>query len=166
MRIAFDWDDTLTPTLTALHALEPRPWLARLTGAEPLRAGAIALWRWLRAEGHEVWVLTSSLRSPRWIAWCLRAHGLAPSRVITDDGYRAELRRRGQPLTLSKDPRLWAIDLLVDDSPGVAAEGAAHGFAVLRIAPDDASWTARVRQAVDGRTTQRADGRPGPQDHP
>jgi len=39
----------------------------RLVFRKPLREGAVALMRELQAEGHDVWIYTSSLRSKRYL---------------------------------------------------------------------------------------------------
>ncbi len=52
---------------------------------------------------------------------------------------------------VSKYPPAFGIDLLVDDSPGVAIEGQRHGFAVLVVEPTDSEWTVKVSSALDAR---------------
>ena len=49
----------------------------------------------------------------------------------------------------SKYPPAFGIGLHVDDSPGVAMEGEAHGFRVVVVSPEDERWTGRVLEAVD-----------------
>ena len=48
----------------------------------------------------------------------------------------------------TKYPPAFGIDLHVDDSVGVAMEGAKGGFEVLRISPDDNRWTKKVLHRV------------------
>lgn len=151
MRVAFDWDDTLVPTTRAFPALEPRGHLARALRAEPLRAGAVDLWRWLRAGDHEVWVYTFSPRWPASIRRTLWCHGLAPADVVNGPRHRAALADRPALAHLTKYPPAWEIDLLVEDSAVVAAEGAALGFDVVLTLPDDPHWSAAVQAAVEAR---------------
>jgi hypothetical protein len=51
----------------------------------------------------------------------------------------------------SKYPPAFRIDLHIDDSLGVAMEGADHQFAVLVISPEDPDWARRVLEEVDAR---------------
>ena len=64
MRIAFDLDDTLIPGRSPFD-LEPVPagwrrWLC----TEPLGLGTVELFRALRHRGHQVWIYTTSFRTP------------------------------------------------------------------------------------------------------
>jgi hypothetical protein len=56
----------------------------------------------------------------------------------------------------SKFPPAFGIDLHIDDSAGVAMEGADHRFPVLVIAPQDSGWVERVLTEVDARITSNA----------
>ena len=57
--------------------------------------------------------------------------------------------------TPSKNPRLFGIDLHLDDSEGVAEEGREWGFDVLVLDPADLDWTPKVRAAVEQRLGRR-----------
>jgi len=67
MRIAFDIDGTLTPLGQGQFRSSSLPLPMRLVFRKPLREGAVALMRELQAEGHDVWIYTSSLRSKRYL---------------------------------------------------------------------------------------------------
>lgn len=56
----------------------------------------------------------------------------------------------------SKYPPAFRIDLHIDDSPGVAMEGADHQFAVLVVSPEDKDWVDRVLSEVDARIRSNA----------
>ena len=70
MRVAFDLDDTLIPCGLDFPTEAPAlPWLAWLLRPEPLRVGTTAALAALRADGHELWVYTSSFRSALLFFW-------------------------------------------------------------------------------------------------
>jgi hypothetical protein len=150
MRIAFDLDDTLIPCEYSFP-LERRPLVARLLGAEPLRAGSVALMRELRRRGVRLWVYTTSLRPPLSVWLQFFAHGVRLSGVVNQDRHFARMRSwPGDPTARdsSKYPPAWGIDLLIDNSEGVVLEGRRWGFRVLHVRPDDAAWVDLVRAAI------------------
>jgi hypothetical protein len=148
MRIAFDLDDTLIPCGSAF-AVEPPPLLARLLGAEPLRLGAAGLLRGLRRQGCQLWVYTTSLRSPLAVWTQFLAYGVRLAGIVNSQRHVRRLGR-GRPdhRDVSKYPPAFGIDLLIDDSPGVELEGRRFPFSVLRVRPDDPDWADAVRAAV------------------
>jgi hypothetical protein len=146
MRIAFDLDGTLIPIgarqFNAVAMPFPLNWFFR----EPLRHGALALMRGLRADGHEVWVYTSSLRSRFYLWLWFLSVGVRLTGVINEDLHSVAMR--SYSVKPSKFPPAFGIDLLVDDSAGVELEGKQHGFCVLRVTPEDSDWASKVREAV------------------
>ncbi len=147
-RIAFDLDDTLIPSGRSAFATEAvLPRLARFWFREPLRAGTRDLLHRLRADNWDIWVYTTSNRSPLRLKAQFFLMGVRLGGVVNYDRTEA-LRRTGRIPPVSKYPPAWNIDLLVDDSDGVRAEGARHGFAVLVVAPDDPDWVQRVLEAT------------------
>ncbi|MDB5296702.1 MAG: hypothetical protein JWO31_2685 [Phycisphaerales bacterium] len=153
MRIAFDLDDTLicyggdVPCEATVPAWAfPARWWCR----EPLRAGATRLLRDLTGQGHDVWIYTSSYRSPRYLRLWFRLLGVRLGGVVNADRH-SNVVRSGRPgAGASKYPPAFGIDLLVDDRPGVALEGERYGFAVCLVARDDCGWAEHVRRAVTG----------------
>jgi len=150
MRIAFDLDGTLIPHPGSLMPLEPLHRLPCMLSPEPIRAGAPQLLRTLRRSGHDVWLYTTSLRNPTRLHLWFLSFGVRLGGVVNQTKHGAASAR--MRTTCSKFPPAFGIDLLVDDSAGVAMEGERHGFAVLRIAPHDDDWCSRVAFAVADRT--------------
>lgn len=149
LRIAFDLDGTLVPDGRRLEPGLERPsipvqWIFR----ERLRAGTPALLRDLHREGHELWIYTTSLRSETYIRWWFRMAGAPIRGVVNHDRHRWRISALGLGRPPSKHPPSFGIDLLIDDSAGVAAEGREHGFHVVEIDPRDADWASNVRVAV------------------
>lgn len=153
MRISFDLDDTLicyqkeVPREPAKIPFFLKPWLN-----EPLRHGTHSLITELRRKGCDIWVCTSSSRSPLLVRTWLAFYGVWISRVVTQETYAAYLKRFPDSNPPSKNPRAFGIELHIDDSEGVKREGEIHGFDVLVIAQDDTQWAERVLQAVAQRS--------------
>lgn len=150
MRISFDLDDTLI-CYRADAPCEPRPpWLRRvLAPREPLRLGARSLVQALRERGWEVWVYTTSHRSPASVRRWLRSYGIRVARVINQEVHDRLLRRTTGDGPPSKHPGAFGIDLHVDDSEGVRQEGEQYHFRVVIVAPDDHGWTEKVLAAAE-----------------
>jgi hypothetical protein len=151
MRIAFDLDDTLIPCGHSFP-LERPTLLARLLGAEPLRLGAAALLRELRRLDCQLWVYTTSQRSPLAVWAQFLAYGVRLGGVVNSQRHVRLLGRRWPDHRhLSKYPPAFGVDLLIDDSLGVVEEGRRFAFAVLHVRPDDLHWADAVRAAVGRR---------------
>jgi hypothetical protein len=151
MRISFDLDDTLICSRQTTPCESVRSPLLKWWLNEPLRKGTRDLVAELRQSGCEVWICTSSMRSPLLVRLWLALHGVRVGRIITEDTYAAHRRRFPDSEPPSKNPRVFGIDLHIDDSEGVRREGELHGFDVLVVAPDDADWTTQVASEVKRR---------------
>ncbi len=150
MRIAFDLDDTLIPGRFSFE-VEPTPagLLRRWVCAEPLRLGTVELFRALRQHGHQVWIYTTSFRTPlstRILFWGYRA----PIRgVINQDMHTKRMAAIGEGYkACAKYPPAFGIDVLVDDCEGVLMEGRKRNFQVIPVTPDDCEWTAKVLEGL------------------
>jgi hypothetical protein len=154
MRIAFDLDDTMIPSHSELFAVEkPRGLLGRLFAQEHLRHGTAELLRSLTRQGCDLWVYTTSLRSPRAIRALFRWYGVRLGGAINQEVHWDWLRRQPDDLRrCSKYPPAFGIDLLVDDSEGVWLEGQQYRFQVVHVLPSDVAWTEKVLAAVKGRS--------------
>lgn len=147
MRVGFDLDNTLIPQGKDFPVEVAVPLLPlKLWFREPLRVGTRRLLRALAADGCELWIYTTSARDPAHLRlWFLRLGG------VLNWHTHNKLQRAGHCPSCSKYPPAFGIDLLIDDSEGVAAEGRAHGFDVLVISPSDEGWDERIRAAVKQR---------------
>jgi hypothetical protein len=149
MRISFDLDDLLICYQPDVPRESNRvPLLLRAWFEEPLRLGARELMRELNAQGHVLWVYTTSLRDPWRVRLWLRFYGIRVGDVIT--GYRntAALQEAGVAGKLYKIPSHFGIDLHIDDSEGLDVDGERHGFRALVISPNDSDWVQKVQEAV------------------
>ena len=151
MRISFDLDDTLVCPGAPADARRP-PWPLRRLFPESLRAGTRDLLRILALKGCEIWIYTTSFRSPLYVrGWC-GSLGIPIRGVVNQDRHVREVGRDGP----SKHPGRFGIELHVDDSEGVAREGERHGFDVLVVRPDDQAsddqdWHRKVLDEVAAR---------------
>jgi hypothetical protein len=147
MRISFDVDDTLVcgPSVPA----DPPPaWWRRWRYPESLRRGSRALMAELIGRRCEVWIYTTSYRSPWYLRGWFRGLGIRLSGVVNQDRHERVVGRSGP----SKCPPAFGIDLHVDDSMGVWEEGKRHHFAVVVVSPYDLDWARRVLEAVERRS--------------
>jgi hypothetical protein len=151
MRISFDVDDTLVcgPAVPTERFV---PWWGRWWYPEPLRRGARALMQELLADGHQLWIYTTSYRSARYLRGWFRSFGVPIYGVVNQQRHERVVGRQGP----SKYPPAFAIDLHVDDSVGVAEEGKRHRFDVVVVPPDDLEWVARVLKAVESKSSRHS----------
>ena len=93
----------------------------------------------------ELWIYTTSYRSPRYLRGWLRCLGVSLAGVVNQARQERVVGRQGP----SKYPPAFGIDLHVDDSEGVGQEGERHGFAVVVVSPEDVGWAVRVLEVVE-----------------
>ncbi|MBY0455815.1 MAG: HAD family hydrolase [Gemmataceae bacterium] len=159
MRLSFDLDDTLICYHPgAVHEPNRVRWWLRPWVYEPLRLGAAELLAEL-AQKHEIWVYTTSYRSPWNVSWWLWCYGARVGRVINQDVHERVCGRRGP----SKVPGRFGIDLHIDDSWGVWAENRLDRN-VCVVQPTDPDWAAKVQEAVE--RVARGEAPPIPPDVP
>jgi hypothetical protein len=150
MRLSFDLDDTLICYQQGVPREPSLAWYWGLwTHDEPLRRGARDLMNRLRRNGWELWVYTTSHRSPWSVKSWLWGHGVRVAGVINQYVHEARLRRNVGDYPPSKNPAAFGIALHVDDSDGVRMEGDQHGFSVVVIDPEDNAWTEKVLSAAN-----------------
>ncbi len=146
MRISFDIDDTLICD-SSVPTEQWVPWWRRWRYPERLRRGTRSLLIALTRRGCRLWIYTSSGRSPQYLKAWFASFGIPLEGVVNLDRHERVVGLRGP----SKFPPAFGIDLHVDDSSGVAMEGADHRFAVLVVSPGDSDWVERVLSEVDAR---------------
>jgi hypothetical protein len=147
VRISFDIDDTLVcgPAVPTEQGLA---WWRRWRYAEALRQGTKSLMEELLVRRCDIWIYTTSYRSPRYLRGWFRGLGIPLGGVVNQARHERVVGRYGP----SKYPPAFGIDLHVDDSEGVGEEGKKHRFAVVVVSPEDRDWTTRVLEAVARRS--------------
>ena len=98
--------------------------------------------------GCNIWIYTSSVRTPFRIRLWLFLYGIRVDGIINDERHRLELARYAFSRLPSKFPPAFGIDLHVDDSEGVRMEAEEHGFGVVIVHPDDQHWAQKVLDTV------------------
>lgn len=146
MIISFDIDNTLIPYSDEFLVEEPN-FIWKLLGAENLRLGFRNLYEELSKREHDIWIYTTSFRSPFSLKKTFAAQGMYPSKFINEEINRKKLRQSN--CKASKNPKLFGIDLHIDDSKGVVLEGEKLNFDVLYIDPNDEDWVKKVLAQVD-----------------
>jgi hypothetical protein len=143
MRISFDIDDTLVcDDSVPVEQFVPR-W-KRWFYPERLRLGTRDLLRELIARRHQVWIYTTSYRSPHYLRGWFGSIGVPLSGVVNQRRHERVIGRHGP----SKNPSAFGITLHVDDSEGVAEEGRRYGFRVVVVNPHDGDWAMHVQGAI------------------
>jgi hypothetical protein len=146
MRISFDIDDTLIcgPSVPKEQYVN---WWRRWQFPELLRQGTAALMHELLRRQCDVWLYTTSYRSPRYLRGWFRSQGIRLGGVVNQYLHERVVGRQGP----SKYPPAFGIDLHVDDSVGVWQEGKRHHFAVVVVSPADPDWATKVLATVEQR---------------
>ena len=146
MLVSLDVDDTLvcSPEVP-IEQFVPR-W-RRLWYNERMRQGTRSLLGELVRRHCDIWIYTTSYRSPQYLRGWFGCLGFPLAGVVNQTCHEQVVGRQGP----SKYPPAFGIDLHVDDSEGVGLEGQRYGFSVVVVSPDDPNWVARVLEAVDGK---------------
>lgn len=150
MRISFDLDDTLICYQDDVPREAPLPWyLAIWGGNAPLRRGTRDLFLDLQSRSHEVWIYTTSSRTPWQIQAWLWAHGATiRGGIINRDRYEARMRRAHPDRAPGGYPLVFQIDLHVVDAEGTRLTEGGAGFRTLVLQRGDPDWARTVREEV------------------
>jgi hypothetical protein len=141
MRVAFDLDNTLIRNDFYFPLAQARrPIFQRLLQTEALRLGVCELFEFCWQQRWEVWIYTTSYRSPFYIRKLLWVYGLRVAGIVNQARHTKHVRVRS-----TKHPPTFGITALVDDSRGVQLEGQRYGFPVIQIDPDNTDWVATVQ---------------------
>ncbi len=144
MRIAFDLDNTLIRNDFKFPVEEPLHQLAaRFISHEKLRKGTMALIKELKVRQFDVWIYTTSFRSPWYLRKLFWLYGIRLDGIVNQ-----EIHNRRVNVQCTKYPPQFGIDVLVDDSLGVKLEGERYNFRVINIDPKDEFWNERILKEV------------------
>jgi len=144
MRVAFDLDNTLIRNdFNFPLALAQWPFLQKLLQTESLRLGVRELFAFCQNRGWEVWIYTTSYRSPLYIRKMLWVYGLRADGIVNQTRHTQQVRVKS-----TKHPPTFGIQVVLDDSRGVQVEGERFGFSVIQIDPQDAGWVETVQSQL------------------
>lgn len=149
MRVSFDLDDTLFVDPAKFSTEKALPFPFGKLYRERLRLGTIALFKYLKENGIEAWVYTTSFRSERYIRGLFRCYGIRLCEVINGERHAREVQRgKGEALP-SKYPGKYRIDLHIDDDISVKQNGDTYGFRVLIVGEEDGQWTEKIIKRIE-----------------
>lgn len=146
MIISFDIDNTLIPYSDEFQ-VEEKTFLAKLLRTEPIRKGTVHLFKELERRGHNIWIYTTSYRSKFKLKTIFRTYGFKPLRIINETINQEILKKHR--CAASKNPKLYGIDIHVDDSKGVGLEGDKFGFETIIISTEDKNWTKTILKRIE-----------------
>ena len=115
---------------------------------QPLRLGTVELFRALRQHGHQVWIYTTSFRTPLALVFFFGATGADQGGDQSGHAHQTHGGDWRRIQGLPKYPPAFGIDVLVDDWEGVLMEGRKRNFQVIPVTPDDCEWTAKVLEGL------------------
>lgn len=146
MKISFDLDDLLICGVRKFET-EEHNFLTRLLGVEKLRLGTVSLFKNLQSQNHEIYIYTTSLRSPFRIWLTFKLRGLSLNGIINKTIHDKKIKSLN--ISCSKYPPMFDIDLHIDDSDGVKTESQRHNFNVLIINENDTKWTEKILLKIE-----------------
>lgn len=148
MRISFDLDDTLFVSEETFK-VEPAlkfPFCAIYK--ERLRLGTVALLKYIREQGMELYVYTTSYRSEHYIRGLFHCYGIKFDCVINGAKHAREVQSGHMEAMPSKYPSKYRIDLHIDDDRSVAENGKTYGFRVFLVGSQDDDWTDKIKKEI------------------
>ena len=146
MIISFDIDNTLIPYSNEFE-VEHKSILAKITGAEGIRKGTIELFKKLENRGHHIWIYTTSFRSIISLKRTFLAYGLRPRKIINQKINLQKLKANNS--YVSKNPKLFGIDVHIDDAPGVKIEGDRNNFRVIIVEVCELNWVDKILEELE-----------------
>jgi trehalose-6-phosphatase len=145
MRISFDLDDTLICYDPSVPCETSRvPFWLKSWYNEPLRLGTVRLMQELQANGWDIWIYTTSYRSPKQVKRWFGFYGIDIAAVINQELHEQWVKHSPFQRYISKYPPAFEIVLHVDDLEGVKLEGEENGFEVVVVEMSDEDWTSKV----------------------
>lgn len=149
MRVSFDLDDTLFVDPQKFKTENALRFPFNKIYRERLRFGTVALFKYLKENGIEAWIYTTSFRSERYIRGLFRRYGIRLCEVVNGERHEREVQRDGRDAMPSKYPAKYRIDLHVDDDVSVKQNGDIYGFRVLIVGAEDEQWTNKIIERIE-----------------
>lgn len=143
MRVAFDLDDTLISNTFSEVEIPKHRLLAQLLNTEKLRKGTIEIFQFCKSQDWETWVYTTSFRHQWYVKKIFWLHG-----IYLDGFVNQNIHNQYVKVKSSKYPPTFGIDILIDDSKGVAIEGERYHFKVILVSPTNQFWVADLKEKL------------------
>jgi hypothetical protein len=141
IRISFDLDDTLFVDAKQINAEPLLSFPYSLIYKERLRLGTPELMNKIREEGIEIWIYTTSYRTPRYIRNYFKHYKVKIDGIVNGDRHYREVQQNHNYILPSKLPNKYRIDLHIDDDISVKKNGEANGFRVYILKEENENWT-------------------------
>ena len=149
MKVSFDLDDTLFVS-EKKFAVEPElRFPFNIIYKERVRAGAVELMNYIRSEGIELWIYTTSFRSEKYIRGLFKHYGVKLDSVVNGERHAKEVQANHAEGMPSKYPSKYRIDLHIDDDISVAQNGKTYGFKVFTVGAQDDMWAEKIKQEIE-----------------
>ncbi len=148
MIVSFDLDETLFVNSEKVPVEKPLKFPLNKIYRDRLRAGAVKLLKWINKSDIELWIYTTSYRSPRYISGIFRHYGIRIDNIINGKRHAEEVQGNRTEIMPSKYPAKYHIDLHIDDEKSVYQNGIAHGFRVYLIKENDTEWTDNIMTEI------------------
>ncbi|MBQ9518952.1 MAG: HAD family hydrolase [Firmicutes bacterium] len=148
MRVSFDLDDTLFVSPENFKTEKELKFPFNKIFKERLRYGAIELLNFIREQGIELWIYTTSFRSDGYIRGLFLCYGVKLDRIVNGERHQKEVQANKRESMPSKYPSKYRIDLHIDDDISVAQNGKTYGFKVFVIGGQDDLWAEKVKQQI------------------
>lgn len=148
MIVSFDLDETLFVNPEKVPAEKTLKFPFNKIYRDRLRKGTPELLQWINDNDIELWIYTTSYRSPRYIGGIFRHYGIRTDNIINGKRHAEEVQGSKKEIMPSKYPAKYHIDLHVDDEISVYQNGIAHGFRVYLLREDDTNWTERLKAEI------------------
>ena len=149
MKVSFDLDDTLfvSPDNFKTEKELRFPW--NKIYKERLRLGTIELFQYIRKQGIELWIYTTSFRSEGYIRSLFKHYGLKVDGVVNGERHAKEVQGSRREAMPSKFPARYRIDLHIDDDISVAQNGRTYGFKVHIVGEQDDEWVEKIKGEIE-----------------
>ena len=148
MIVSFDLDDTLFVSPNNFKVEHELSFPFSLIYKERLRFGTIELMTWLREQGIQIWIYTTSFRTERYIRGLFKHYGIKLDSVVNGFRHSQEVQAGKTEAMPSKYPGRYRIDLHIDDDISVAKNGQTYGFKVFVVGEDDDSWVKKLEDEI------------------
>ena len=148
MRVSFDLDDTLFVSPENFKTEKELKFPFNKIFKERLRYGATDLLNFIREQGIELWIYTTSFRSELYIRSLFWCYGVKLDQIVNGERHQKEVQADKRESMPSKYPSKYRIDLHIDDDISVAQNGKTYGFKVFVIGGQDDLWAEKVKQQI------------------
>jgi hypothetical protein len=150
MRISFDLDDTLFVNKDMVKVEKELRFPYKYFYQERLRYGTIDLLKKIIDNKIDLWIYTTSFRSPMYIKNYFNGYGIKikSKNIVNGDRHMKEIQGNRNEILPSKYPVKYKIDLHIDDDISVKQNGDQYGFKVFLINDNMTNWADEIWESI------------------